>query len=113
MSVLRINRFAWKDIAGIAFFAAIVAYSMHVLYGAWAFRAIPMPRWLFGLSVATLAGEPIRFWIGVACVAPGFVVTSAFLWLQVFQLCNETRSFRIREARPPFDDAIRQPASQR
>jgi uncharacterized membrane protein len=113
MAVMRTNRFAWKDIACIALFGILVALAIRELYGAWLFHAVATPRWLMGLSAATLADAPGRFWIGVTGYALAFIVLSVSLWLMVFDLCYKTLSVDTRQARPSLGDAIRQAAEQR
>jgi hypothetical protein len=114
LSVARTIKFAWKEICGIAFFAVLLAFALYQLYGAWAFGLVAVPwRVLRRISVATLAGDPIAFWIGVAFWALEPIVLIPVIWLLIFGLRSEARSFRIREARPPLDDGIRQPVDQR
>jgi hypothetical protein len=113
VSLWRTIRFTWKELSLIAFLAISLATSLYQLYRAWALHVIDIPWVRYPLLTATLADQPIWFAISVAFFAAGAVIVAALLWPLVASLRREIANFRIRETRPPLDDAIRQPPDER
>jgi hypothetical protein len=111
MSLPRTIRFTWQEFCVIAFLVGFVAIALHELYRAWAYHVIDIP-WA-GFLTARLADNPIRFAISVAFFAAGAIVVSVLLWAMAASLRREIENFRIRQRRPPLDDAGRQPPDER
>jgi hypothetical protein len=109
MPVWRTIKFAWKEIAGIVFFAAVVATSLYQLYSGWAHHLIAMP-WVRGrfANTATVADRPVEFAFSVAVFSIAAVGLSIAIWLTVVSLRVQLRYFRARETRPPLDEAVRE-----
>jgi hypothetical protein len=106
-------RFEWKSILFFCVLGASLIYVAFDLYRAWAFGVIRTPILVFHIPRATLAHEPDIFWTAVALDALGLLILSPFLGFAMWSLRLQARGLRIREARPPIDDAIREPPDQR
>ena len=106
-------RFEWKAILFLCVLGASLIYVGFDLYRALAFGVIRTPILMFGIPRATLAHEPDIFWTAVAFDVLGLLILSPFLGFAIWSLWLQARGFRIRETRPPFDDATRQPRDQR
>ena len=113
MSVPRAVKFAWKEMLGIAIVAIVLVAAFHQLYRGWAYHVIDEPWSRLRTLTATLPDQPIRFAVSVALFGAVAIVMLALLGLLIVGLRSELQNFRVREARPPLDDAVRQPFDER
>jgi len=110
---MRTMKMAWKPILAITFLAAVVALAVYRLHGGWAYHVIDKPWIRYRTVWVTLSDQPIQFALSVATYAAIAVLLSTIVLFSVSSLRRELRTFRARETRPPFDDAIRQPFDER
>ena len=100
----------WRALLGILLSAFGLLLSIYQLYRAWAFHAVLVPARRFG----DLSYGDSPLWFACAAAAWAFlaVVACGFIWLLSSEWRAEARFFRRRDTRPPFDDAIRDPADR-
>lgn len=101
---MRTSQSSFKEIFGLALWALLLAWiiggSYYELHRGWESHAVVMPWTKFSLD-ATLAKDPIAFWISVAC----YVLLLAFfsfvsLMIVYFSLFPDRAQ---KDARPPLD----------
>jgi hypothetical protein len=85
----------WRPIVAVAYFGLLL-----LIFGGGLYRAV-----FFG----TFDDDPIGFVLVVIVGVPITLVSGGLLVATLFGWRSETHIFQRREARPPFDNAIREP----
>ena len=108
MPVPQIARYSWKELLSIVFCAVALPMALYQLYRGWFYHVIDVPLPPYRPWVASLATQPLWFAAGVAFFSLFSLLMPCVFWLLIWGLSQERRGFRIRETRPPLDEAIRQ-----
>jgi hypothetical protein len=101
MSIRTPIRGQWRPIVAVAYFAFLLWIFGGGLYGALFFGTLP--------GNITFENNPVVFVLMVLVAAPLTLISGGLLVATLFGWRSEVRIFQKREARPPLDNAIREP----